>query len=109
METRQINEIATRVRRMRRMQEWTQTELAKHAGVAPGTVNSIENGRPVRPGNLRAVLDALNLSMPSEPEDDVIQLAVDMVHQWMAALDEADRAPAIQALTRFTVLGEWKV
>lgn len=108
MEERQMNEIASRVRRMRRMKDWTQNELAKDAGVAPGTVNSIENGRPVRPGNLRAVLDSLGLSLPTEPEDDVVQLAVDVVRQWMSALPESDRVTAIQALTRFTVLGEWR-
>jgi len=107
-DSRQVHEIASRVRRMRRMQEWTQVELARAAGVAPGTVNSIENGRPVRPGNLRAVLDALHIPMPSEPEDDGTGLAVDMVRQWLAVMDDAERVPAIQALTRFTVLGQWK-
>lgn len=108
MESRQAHEIASRVRRARRMNEWTQVDLAEHAGVAPGTVNSIENGRPVRPGNLRAVMDALSIPLPSEPEDDAIQLAVDMVQRWLAAMDEADRSQAVQALTRFTVLGEWR-
>lgn len=108
MENRQVHEIASRVRRMRRMNDWTQVELAQHAGVAPGTVNSIENGRPVRPGNLRAVLDALGIPLPTEPDDDGIQLAIDMVQRWLVAMDQADRAQAIQALTRFTVLGEWR-
>lgn len=108
MENRQVHEIASRVRRMRRMQEWTQVDLAQQAGVAPGTVNSIENGRPVRPGNLRAVLDALGIPMPSEPEHDGIELAVEMVKRWLAAMDEEERVLAIQALTRFTVLGEWR-
>jgi transcriptional regulator with XRE-family HTH domain len=107
-DSRQVHEIASRVRRMRRAQDWTQVELAQHAGVAPGTVNSIENGRPVRPGNLRAVLDALHIPMPSAPEGNGTRLAMDMVQQWLTAMPETDRPEAIQALTRFTVLGEWR-
>lgn len=110
MESGQMHDVAGQVRRSRKAREWTQTRLAMEARVAPGTVNSIENGRRVRPGSLRAVMGALDIPVPSEPQpaDGGIKLAMDLVRQWLTSMDESERAPAIQELTRFTVLGEWR-
>ena len=107
---RQVDEIASNVRRARRLQDWTQAQLAEQAGVATGTVNRIENGMPVRPGNLRAVLDVLQIPQVSERADvdGGIELAVEMVRRWLEAMDEADRNLAVQALTRFTLLDQWR-
>lgn len=67
----------------------------------------IENGREVRPGNLRAVLDALDLVVadsehPVEADEDA-RFAVELVGKWIEALDPDDRAAAIRDLTRFVV------
>lgn len=90
---------------------WNSQHLADVAGVAQGTVLSIENGEPVRPGNLRAVLDALDLAVPppgkSEPEQDrAIALAQDLVKKWLLALPEDQRDAAVGELTRFCLLTE---
>ena len=111
MDEHQASSLGSQVRRARKSNEWTQAELADEAGVAPGTVNSIENARKVRPGNLRAVLDALGIPPISDTPHTVdagIQLALDLVQKWLEALPDADRDAAIQELTRFTVLGEWQ-
>lgn len=103
--------IGTQVRRARKSREWTGAELAEAAGVAGGTIVSIENGRNVRPGNLRAVLDALDLGDILTPhahergEDEAVQLALDLVRKWLTAIeDPLDRDRAVQELTRFVVL-----
>jgi transcriptional regulator with XRE-family HTH domain len=100
--------IATQVRRARKSNDWTGEQLASRAGVAGGTIVRIENGRPVRPGNLRAVLDALGMTdllEPPEEMDNGVQLALDLVQKWLTAIeDPAERDRAVQELTRFVVL-----
>lgn len=112
MNEQQKTAVGSQVRRARKSRDWTQNDLADAAGVAPGTVTSIEVGRNVRPGNLRAVLDALGIAPTSdEPRavDDGIKLAVDLVQNWLEALPESARASAVQELTRFVVLTDWSV
>lgn len=111
MDEHQAISVGGQVRRARKSHEWTQGTLAEKAGVAPGTVNSIENGRNVRPGNMRAVLDALGIPpIVDTPQtvDDGIKLALELVQKWLEALPDNQRDAAIQELTRFTVLGEWE-
>jgi transcriptional regulator with XRE-family HTH domain len=52
---------------IRRRRMWTQTRLAKEAGVSPTTISGIENGRISRPhfGTLRKLAGALGV----EPEE----------------------------------------
>lgn len=100
-------DVGTQVRRARRARGWTGADLAEAAGVAGGTIVRIENGRDVRPGNLRAVLDALELVVepvhPTDKDEDA-RFAVELVGKWIEALDPADRATAIRDLTRFVVM-----
>lgn len=99
-------EIGAQVRRARKARGWTGAQLADAAGVAGGTIVRIENGREVRPGNLRAVLDALELvTQPQAPADadEDARFAVELVGKWIEALDPEDRAAAIRDLTRFVV------
>lgn len=107
MDSEQRGAIAVQVRRTRKAHEWTQNDLAEQAGVAPGTVVSVENARNVRDGNLRAVLDALGLSaaMPDrEPVEDGIQLAHDLVDRWLSKFaDQESRDRAVRELTMFLV------
>ena len=111
MDEQQASSLGSQVRRARKAREWTQSDLAREAGVAPGTVVSIENAKKVRPGNLRAVLDALGIppisDSPHELDDDV-KLALEIVQRWLEAMTEAARTAAIRELTRFTVLGDWE-
>lgn len=104
----QLEDLGARVRAARKAQGWTIAELASRAGVAPNTANSVELGRGVRPGNLRAILDAVGI----EPEavsssvdpDDGVQLALDLVRQWLLAMDEPERTKAVHDLTRWVLL-----
>lgn len=105
--------IANLVRRARKSREWSQDDLAREAGVAPGTVGSVELGRNVRPGNLRAVLDALGIDpavMDDTPtaatvaEDEDVQLVLDVIRKYLEGRPEGEeRKAAVHALIRFTV------
>lgn len=111
MSEQQASDVGAQVRRARKSRDWNQNDLAREAGVAPGTVVSIENGRTVRPGNLRAVLDVLGIPPISDTPrtvDNGVKLALDLVQKWLEALPEESRPQAIQELTRFTVLGDWR-
>jgi len=102
-----VDDIAAQVRRARRAKGWTGAQLAEAAGVAGGTIVRIENGRDVRPGNLRAVLDALELTVQAEEPiregDEDARFAVELVQKWIEALDPEERHEAIRDLTRFVV------
>lgn len=110
MDQDQASKLGAQVRRARKSREWTGEQLAAAAGVAGGTVVRIETGRAVRPGNLRAVLDALGIPPLSDAPRDVdegVKLALDLVENWLTAIeDKTKRDSAIQELTRFVVLRE---
>jgi transcriptional regulator with XRE-family HTH domain len=81
--------------------------LAEKAGVADGTITRLETGQKVRPGNLRAVLDALDIAPTASRPSDLpgnVQLAKDLVEKWMMALPEGERDHALQELTRWIVI-----
>ena len=104
----QIATTGAQVRRARKAREWTTQQLADAAGVAQGTVTRIENGRKTRPGNLKAVLDALelepaHLARQDEP-DEAVSLALDLVQKWLMAMPEDQRNHAVHDLTRWIVL-----
>lgn len=110
MDEHQAIAIGSQVRRARKAHDWTQGQLATEAGVAPGTVVSVELGKNVRPGSLRSVLDALNIPPISDAPktvDNGVKLALDLVEKWLAAMPESRRLAATEALIRFTVLGDW--
>jgi transcriptional regulator with XRE-family HTH domain len=105
MEQRQADRVGGMVRRERKSRGWTGAQLADAAGVAPGTVVSIENGRSVRPGNLRAVLDALNidpvvLSAGTPTVDDDVQLVLDVIQKYLEGMSPEDRGAAVRDLIR---------
>ncbi len=107
MDSEQAAQVGAQVRRARRAHDWTGKQLADAAGVAPGTVVSIENGRPVRPGNLRAVLDALEMAPLAETHRDVdenVRLALDIVEKSLMAIPTGERDEATRALIRYMTL-----
>lgn len=104
----QMASIGAQVRRARKARGWTTLQLAHEAGVAQGTVVSVENGRKVRPGNLKAVLDALQVQVATDDPtlDESVTLAVDLVRKWLLAMPAAERSHAVNDLVRFTMLGQ---
>jgi transcriptional regulator with XRE-family HTH domain len=53
------------VRRLREQKEWTQAELAYHAGLAPSVISEIETGkRDPGAGTLKKLASALNVAVP---------------------------------------------
>lgn len=103
----QAARIGAQVRKARRANDWTGKQLAEFAGVSPGTVVSIENGRPTRPGNLRAVLDALSIPPITETEqsvDDDVKLAVEIVQAALMATPVERRHKAAHDLIRYVTL-----
>lgn len=106
---RQLADIGDRVRAARKARGWAIADLAKHAGVAPNTANNVELGRSVRAGNLRAVLDAVEIppiaATEAPDEDEGVQLALDLVAQWLRAIDDpTERTSAVHELTRWVML-----
>ena len=107
MDAEQAARIGAQVRRARRAREWTGSQLAEAAGVAGGTVVRIEGGKPVRPGNLRAVLDALEippLAQAHREVDENVKLALDIVEKSLMALPTSQRDEATRALIRYMTL-----
>ena len=107
MSEQQMASIAGQVRRSRKAMGLTVKGLAEKAGVADGTITRIETGQKVRPGNLRAVLDALDIvptATVGAPTPDNVQLAMDLVKKWLLAMPEGERDHAVQELTRWIVI-----
>lgn len=96
--------VGAQVRRARKARGWTDNDLAEAAGVAPGTIVRIENGRPVRPGNMTAVLNALEIPPISETArtvDATVKLALDVVETALMAIPEDRRNEAVHNLIRY--------
>lgn len=102
----QTAEIGARVRQARKARGWTINDLAEAAAVAPNTANNIELGRKVRPGNLRAVIDAVEVDQRPEPPgiDGGVRLGMNLVQRWLEELPQERRVEAVQELTRFVML-----
>lgn len=103
MDTRQAATVGAQIRQARKRKHWTVKQLAIEAGVAANTVMAMENGRAVRPGNLRAVLDALGIpplaDVKTEHEaDEDVALAQSIISQWLRRQDANTRARMIRDL-----------
>jgi transcriptional regulator with XRE-family HTH domain len=59
-----VSDIGERVQNIRRLRMWTQTRLAREAGVSPTTISGIETGKIVRPhfGTLGKLARALRVA-----------------------------------------------
>lgn len=99
--------IGAKVRGAREARGWTLADLAERAGVAPNTANALELGRKVRPGSLRAVLEAVEI-LPERPDpgeiDGGVRLAKDLIQTWLEELPPGRRVEAVQELTKFVML-----
>ena len=93
MSTDSSDRLALTIQRARKARGWSQARLAEAAGVSTNTVGSVELAKPVRKGNLRAILDALDMTpeamdapkaadAPTEVEPDV-QLVLDVVRKYL--------------------------
>lgn len=107
MDDKQRAQVGAQVRQARKRHPWTVKELAREAGVAANTVTAVELGRKVRPGNLRAVLDALAIDPLAEQAghgDDAVsadvELASAVVAQWLRRQDGPTREQMIRELMR---------
>ena len=102
-------DIAAQVRRARKSQGLSQERLAQLAGVAPGTVSALEQGKRVRPGNLHAIRTALGLPDGGEepaPDGERVQkvaLAHDMLDKWLGALPDEGIDGALNDFARWVV------
>jgi transcriptional regulator with XRE-family HTH domain len=107
MQENEMAALGAVVRRARSRRNWTQQDLADAAGVAEGTVGRVENGKPVRAGNLSDVLEAVGVqpldSQPARVDDD-IDLAVDIIRKWLEAVPAGERGLRVRELTRFVYL-----
>ncbi len=53
--------LATRLREARKSHKWSQQDLATRAGTTQAVIQKIENGKSLRPRNIVAIADALNV------------------------------------------------
>lgn len=96
--------VGAQVRQARKAVGLTQLQLAERAGVAGNTVIRVEAGEKVRPGNLRAVLDALGippLSQVPERRDEVqddIDFTCQVIGQVLRGKDERGRRELIRRI-----------
>lgn len=108
MSEQQIADVAAQVRRARKARGLTVKEMAREAGVADGTITRVETGQKVRPGNLRAVLDALGITaapIGGTPAPEDVQLALDLVEKWLLAVPVGeDRERAVRELIRWITI-----
>ena len=75
--------MAKLVRAERRRRGWTQTELAKAAGVSLNTLSNFENGKSDLHGpNLRAIRRLLDMGDNPEPEPDDSHVAEATRAKW---------------------------
>jgi transcriptional regulator with XRE-family HTH domain len=101
--------IAAQVRRARKSQGLSQEKLAELAGVAPGTISALEQGKKVRPGNLHAIRTTLGLPdgndepAPDDERAQKIALAHDMLDKWIGALPPEGIDAAINDFARWVV------
>ncbi len=99
----QAVQIGQQIRAERKRQGLSAATLAERAGVAPNTISSIENGKTVRDGNLRKVLDALQFEPQSRqgaPYPDSVEMVRVFVTQYMLATPEAERADVADDIVR---------
>lgn len=102
----QAQQIGQQVRQERKRQGLSAATLAELANVAPNTVSSIENGKPVRDGNLRKVLDALQFEPQSRrgaPYPDSVEMVREFVTQYMLATPESERPDVADEIVRLLV------
>lgn len=53
--------LATRLREARKSHKWSQQDLANRAGTTQAVIQKIENGKSLRPRNIVAIADALDV------------------------------------------------
>lgn len=98
--------IGARVRDTRKTRGLTAANLAELAGVAPNTVSAIENDKPVRPGNMKAVLDALGIAdlqaAPASAYPDDVDLVMVFVGEFLMARPR-QRAQIERELAKFLI------
>ena len=102
--------IAAQVRSRRKSMGWSQEELAKRAGVAAGTVSSLEQGKKLRPGNLHAIRTTLGLpdgDGEQEPADSPraakIRFMHELVDKWLDARPDEDLESEAEEFTRWVM------
>lgn len=73
--------LAVRVRAARLTKRWTQSKLAREAGVTRGIIEKIEQGRSKRPWHLPQIARALGMSLasldPEHPAADDVESTLD--------------------------------
>lgn len=102
MESHMLN-TGRRVKNSRKSRGWSAARLASEAGVAPNTVSSIENGKTVRDGNLRKVLDVLGIEpevSESKVYPDDIDLLLHFVGEYLEQVPLGERREIGDAITR---------
>ena len=88
--------LAVRLRAARKVKHWSQQDLATHAGTTQPVIQKIENGKSLRPRNVEAIAEALDvepawLAFGSGATVRLSKEAIAVAKVW-SELDEPDRS-----------------
>lgn len=88
--------LATRLRSARKGHKWSQQDLATRAGTTQAVIQKIENGKSLRPRNIVAIAEALEvepswLMFGASEIAEISPEAIEVARAW-SELDEPDRS-----------------
>ncbi len=98
--------LATRLREARKSHKWSQQDLATRAGTTQAVIQKIENGKSLRPRNIVAIADALEvepswLMFGASETAELPPEAIAVAKAW-SELNEPDRSNLKDQLMRLS-------
>ena len=98
--------LATRLRSARKRLKWSQQDLANRAGTTQAVIQKIENGKSLRPRNIVAIAEALEvepawLMFGASETAELSPEAIEVAKAW-SELSEPDRSNVMEQVKRLS-------
>ena len=98
--------LATRLRSARKRLKWSQQDLANRAGTTQAVIQKIENGKSLRPRNIVAIAEALEvepawLMFGASETAELSPEAIEVAKAW-SELSEPDRSNVMDQVKRLS-------
>lgn len=98
--------LAGRLRKRRREFGWTQVQLAEEVGTSQAVIQKIENGKSLRPRNIVAIAEALEvepawLMFGASETAELSPEAIEVAKAW-SELSEPDRSNVMDQVKRLS-------
>ncbi|HEX9585205.1 MAG TPA: helix-turn-helix domain-containing protein [Gammaproteobacteria bacterium] len=96
--------LGSRLRSARKVKGWSQQDLANRAGTTQAVIQKIENGKSLRPRNIEAIADALDveaawLMFGTGESAPLSKEAIEVARVW-SELSESDRKAVRETILR---------